>query len=74
MNILLRDKGLEEEEVVLWEDEVLEFIRCVCATAIVSVSITLLNVLVTIIIATTNRMAVVDSFSHRDSVRIIHQI
>jgi hypothetical protein len=35
LNIVLRDKGLEEEEeLVLWEDEVLEFIRCCCVTAV----------------------------------------
>jgi hypothetical protein len=51
-------KGLEEEELVLWEGE---FICCVCATTAVCVSITLLNVLVTIIIATTNRMAVANA-------------
>jgi predicted DNA-binding helix-hairpin-helix protein len=35
LNKVLRDKGLEgEEELVLWEDEVLEFIRCCCATAV----------------------------------------
>jgi len=35
LNIVLRDKGLEgEEELVLSEDEVLEFIRCCCATAV----------------------------------------
>jgi hypothetical protein len=34
LNKVLRDKGLEgEEELVLWEDELLEFIRC-CATAV----------------------------------------
>jgi hypothetical protein len=34
LNKVLRDKGLEgEEELVLWEDEVLEFIRC-CAAAV----------------------------------------
>jgi hypothetical protein len=33
LNIVLRDKGLEgEEALVLSEDEVLEFIRCCCAT------------------------------------------
>jgi hypothetical protein len=57
LNILLRDKGLEEE-LVLWEDEVLEFIRSVCATTAAGVTITLSNVLVTSIIATANRMAV----------------
>jgi hypothetical protein len=31
--MVLRDKGLEEEEIVLWEDEVLEFIFCCSATA-----------------------------------------
>jgi hypothetical protein len=51
------DKGLGEE-LVPWEDEVLEFICCYCcATTVVGVSITLLNVLVTTIIATANRMA-----------------
>jgi hypothetical protein len=33
LNILLRDNGLEEE-LVLWENEVLEFICCCCATAV----------------------------------------
>jgi hypothetical protein len=33
LNIALRGKGLEEE-LVLWEDEVLEFIRCCCVTAV----------------------------------------
>jgi hypothetical protein len=33
LNIVLRDKGLEEE-LVLWEDEVLEFISCCSATAV----------------------------------------
>ena len=32
-NKVLRDKGLEDEEV-LWEDEVLEFISCCSATAV----------------------------------------
>ncbi|MGB6527980.1 MAG: hypothetical protein WBF33_07715, partial [Candidatus Nitrosopolaris sp.] len=55
LNILLRDKGLEEEESVPRE-EVFEFIRCCCATA-VDGSINTLNVLV-IIIATANTTAV----------------
>ena len=33
LNIVLRGKGLEEE-LAFWEDEVLEFIRCCCATAV----------------------------------------
>jgi hypothetical protein len=49
---------LEEEELVPREGE---FICYVCATTAVGVSITLLNVLVTIIIATTNRMAVANA-------------
>jgi hypothetical protein len=60
LNILLRDKGLEEEELVPWEDEILEFNCCVCATTVV-VSITLFNVPVTIIIATINSMAVANA-------------
>jgi hypothetical protein len=56
----LRDKGLEEdEELVPREDEVLEFIRCCCATA-VDESINPLNVLV-IIIATANTMTIVSA-------------
>ena len=47
---MLRDKGLEEE--LLWVDEVLEFIRCCCATA-VDGSVNPLNGIV-IIIATAN--------------------
>ena len=53
---MLRDKGLEEELVP--KEEVFEFICCVCAT--VGVSVTLLSVL-TIIIATVNRMAVANA-------------
>jgi hypothetical protein len=34
LNIVLRDKGLAEEELVLWECEVLEFISCCSATAL----------------------------------------
>jgi hypothetical protein len=34
LNIVLRDKGLEEEELVLWEDGALEFISCCSATAL----------------------------------------
>ena len=56
LNIVLRGKGLGEEELVLWEDEELEFICCCCATAIDG-SINLLNGIV-IIIATANTMAV----------------
>jgi hypothetical protein len=56
LNILLRDKGLQEEELVLWEEEVLEFIRCCCATA-VDGSINPSNGIV-IIIATANTTAV----------------
>jgi hypothetical protein len=41
LNILLRDKGLEEE-LVLWEDEVLEFI-CRCSATAVDGSINPLN-------------------------------
>jgi hypothetical protein len=55
LNIVLRDKGLEDEEVVPWE-EAFEFICCVCATT--GESIILSNVLVTTIIATTNRRAI----------------
>jgi hypothetical protein len=55
LNMLLSVKGLEEdEELVPWDGEVV-FIGCVCATTAVGGSITLLNVLVTIIIATANR-------------------
>jgi hypothetical protein len=53
LNIVLRDKGLEE--LLPWEDQI-EFIGWVCATT-AGLSI-LLNVLVAIIIATANRMAV----------------
>ena len=57
VRIVLRDKGLGEE-LVPWEDEVLEFICCCCCAATaVGVSITLMNVLVITIIATANRMA-----------------
>jgi len=55
----LRDNGLEEDELVSREGE---FICRVCATTAVGVSIALLNVLVTIIIATTNRSAVAIGF------------
>ena len=53
---MLRDKGLEEEELVFCEDEVLEFIRCCCATA-VGGSIKPSNGIV-IIIATANTTAI----------------
>jgi hypothetical protein len=52
---VLRDKGLEEEELVPWEGE---FICCVCATTAVVVIIPL-NVHVVIIIAAAKRIAVV---------------
>jgi hypothetical protein len=55
------DKGLGEE-LVPWEDEVLEFICCCCcATTAVDESINLVNGIVIIIIATTNRMAVANA-------------
>jgi len=61
LNKVLRDKGLEgEEELVLWEDEVLEFIRCCCATA-VDGSINPLNGIVAIIIATAHTMTVANA-------------
>jgi hypothetical protein len=59
LNIVLRDKGLEEE-LAFWEDEVLEFIRCCCATA-VDGSINPLNGIVAIIIATAHTMAVANA-------------
>jgi hypothetical protein len=59
--MLLRDKGLEEEDLLPWEGE---FICCVCATTAVGERIILLNVLVTTTIATTNKMAVANSLEH----------
>ena len=57
LNIVLRGKGLEVEELVFWEeDEVSEFIRCCCATA-VDGSINPLNGIV-VIIATEHTIAV----------------
>jgi hypothetical protein len=47
LNILLRDNGLEEEDLVPWEGE---FICCVCATTAAAVSITLLNVLLPLLL------------------------
>jgi hypothetical protein len=66
LNIVLRDKGLEEEEeLVLWE--VLEFICCCCATAV--------DGIVIIIIATANMMAVTSNrFLIGGNLRIVHQI
>jgi hypothetical protein len=60
LNILLRDKGLEEEELVPCEDEVLEFVCCCCATTAVDGSINLLNGIV-VIIAAAHTMAVANA-------------
>jgi hypothetical protein len=57
--MVLRDKGLVEEELVLWEDEVLEFICCCSATA-TDGSINPLNGTI-MIIAITNTMAVANA-------------
>ena len=56
LNIVLRGKGLEVGELIFLEDEVLEFIRCCCATAIDG-SINPLNGIV-VIIATEHTIAV----------------
>jgi hypothetical protein len=61
LNIVLRGNGLEEDEELVPREEVFEFICCVCVATAVGVSITLLDVLVTIIIATTNRMDVANA-------------
>ncbi|MGB6531498.1 MAG: hypothetical protein WBF33_25610 [Candidatus Nitrosopolaris sp.] len=72
MDILLKDKGLEEE-LVPWEDEVLEFIRCCCATAVDGSNPLNGNV---IIIATAKQqlLQLQIGFSLGGRVRIIHQI
>ncbi|MGB6532520.1 MAG: hypothetical protein WBF33_30845, partial [Candidatus Nitrosopolaris sp.] len=69
---MLRDKGFEEE-LALWEDEVFEFICCVCATVVDGG--TPLNGIV-IIIATANTIAIANAnrFLIGDKLRIIHQI
>jgi hypothetical protein len=58
LNIVLRDKGLEEEELELWEDEVLEFISC-CSAIAVGGSISPFNGI--IIINPANTMAVANA-------------
>ena len=71
LNIALRDKGLEEEEIVLWVDEVLDFIRCCCATA-VDGSISPFNGI--IINPVNSGCCKRKSFSHWFMLRTIHQI
>ena len=62
LNIVLRGKGLEVEVLEFWEeDEVLEFIRCCCATA-VDGSINPLNVVVIIAVAHTIAVANANRF------------
>jgi hypothetical protein len=57
LNIVLRDKGLEDDEELVPWDEVFELICCSCATAVVDESINLLNeIVIIIIIATANTM------------------
>ena len=76
LKIVLRGKGLEVEVLEFWEgDEVLEFIRCCCATATaIDGSIHPLNEIV-VIIATVHRIACErKSFSHWVMLRFIHQI
>jgi hypothetical protein len=54
--MVLRDKGLEEDEgLVPWE---VVFIGCVCATTAAGTSINTFNVLIPNIIATAHTMAV----------------
>jgi len=61
LNIVLRGKGLKVEVLEFWEDEVLEFIRCCCATATaIDGSIHPLNGIV-VIIATVHRIAVANA-------------
>ena len=65
LNIVLRDKGLEEDEEVVPWDVVFELICCPCATAVVDDSINRFNKIVIIATANADGCSKCRLFCHR---------